>query len=85
MGERLAVRGRRVKIMEGGRFERGGVPMLYAALAFFVVSLVLLVLGFTGMIRGAAELANLTLMASLLLVAVSGLTAVWRRQLRHHH
>jgi uncharacterized membrane protein YtjA (UPF0391 family) len=59
--------------------------MLYAALAFFVVSLVLLVLGFTGVIRGAAGLANLTFMASLLLVAVSGLTAVWRRQLHHHH
>ncbi len=59
--------------------------MLYAALAFFVVSLVLLVLGFTGVIRGAAGIANLTFMASLLLLAVSGLTAVWRRQLHHHH
>jgi uncharacterized membrane protein YtjA (UPF0391 family) len=59
--------------------------MLYAALAFFVVSLVLLVLGFTGVIRGAAGLANLTFMASLLLLAVSGVTAILRRQLHHHH
>ncbi len=59
--------------------------MIYAALSFFVVSLVLLALGFTGVIRGAAQIANLTLLASLLLVAASGVAAFWRRQLHHHH
>ena len=59
--------------------------MIYAALAFFVVSLLLLVLGFFGVIRGAASLANLTFLASLLLVAASAVTAVWRQRLHHHH
>jgi uncharacterized membrane protein YtjA (UPF0391 family) len=59
--------------------------MLYAALVFFVVSVTALVLGFLGVIRGAAGIANVTLLASLLLVAISGLTTLWRRQLHHHH
>ena len=59
--------------------------MLYAALSLFVLSLILLALGFLGVIRGAAQMANLTLLASVLLVAASGITAFMRRQLHHHH
>jgi uncharacterized membrane protein YtjA (UPF0391 family) len=58
--------------------------MLYAALAFFVVSLITLTLGFLGVIRGAAGIANMTFLVSLMLLAVGGLTAFWRRQLHHH-
>ena len=59
--------------------------MLYAALSFFVVSLILLALGFFGVIRGAAGIANITFLASLLLVAASAVTAFWRQRLHHHH
>jgi uncharacterized membrane protein YtjA (UPF0391 family) len=57
--------------------------MLYAALAFFVVALTTLVLGFLGIVRGAAPFVSMTLLASLFLLAVGSVTNYWRRQLHH--
>jgi uncharacterized membrane protein YtjA (UPF0391 family) len=59
--------------------------MLYAALSFFVVSVILLALGFLGVIRGAASIANVTFLASLLLVGASAVSTLWRQRLHHHH
>jgi uncharacterized membrane protein YtjA (UPF0391 family) len=58
--------------------------MLYYALACFVVALLTLVLGFAGVVRGAAGFANLALMASVVLLALSGLASLRRRHLHHH-
>jgi uncharacterized membrane protein YtjA (UPF0391 family) len=59
------------------------MPMLYAALAFFVVALTSLVLGFLGIIRGAAPFVSMTLLAGLVLLAAGSVTNYWRRQLHH--
>jgi uncharacterized membrane protein YtjA (UPF0391 family) len=58
--------------------------MLYYAFACLVVAMVTLVLGFAGVVRGAAPFANLALMASVVLLALSGLVSL-RRRLSHHH
>ena len=57
--------------------------MLYAALAFFIVSLATLALGFLGFVRGAAGFVTVSLLAALILLAVGSVTDRWHRQIRH--
>jgi uncharacterized membrane protein YtjA (UPF0391 family) len=59
--------------------------MLYYGLACLMIAIVTFTLGFTGVARGAALFANLALMASLALLAASGIAALGRRYLHHHH
>jgi uncharacterized membrane protein YtjA (UPF0391 family) len=58
--------------------------MLYYALACLVVALVTLVLGFAGIVRGAAGFANMALMASVVLLALNGIASLRRRHLHQH-
>lgn len=56
---------------------------LYYALAFFVVAVLMLVLGFAGVARGAAGMANLALLMSLVILAVGSLVSFRRGHFNH--
>lgn len=56
--------------------------MIYYALGFFLLATVMLSLGFLGVAPGAAGIANLALLVSVILLAAS---AMMSNHHRHHH
>jgi uncharacterized membrane protein YtjA (UPF0391 family) len=57
--------------------------MTYFAVVFFVFALVLLTLGFTGIVHGAAGLASVALLLSLFLLAGAAGARLWRDRLEN--
>jgi len=56
--------------------------MILSALLFLGFALALLGLGFAGVVRGAASVANAALLVSLVLAAAWSASPLWRRRMR---
>jgi uncharacterized membrane protein YtjA (UPF0391 family) len=63
--------------------KRGGIMLIYYALALFVVALGALLLGFMDVVHGAAGVANIALVLSLVLLAVAAFSNYRGRRMIH--
>ena len=57
--------------------------MIYSGLVLLVASVMAMVLGFAGVIRGAGHIANVGLLAALGLILLGSLRALWQQRLAH--